>query len=69
MNDFEQWLDANRSANVSEVFHDIVARVAELEAALKVARDTINYYSSVCGEDDQPTPAKEALAKINEVLK
>ena len=44
-------------------------RAAELEAALKVARDTIKYYSIVCGEDDQPTPAKEALAKINEVLK
>ena len=43
-------------------------RTAELEAALKVARDTIKYYSSVCGEDDQPTPAKETLAKINEVL-
>ena len=48
---------------------ELSGKVAELEAALKVARDTIKYYSIVCGEDDQPTPAKETLAKINEVLK
>ena len=66
-NDFEQWLDANRSANVSEVFHDIVARVAELEAALKVARDALNTctHEGFCDYDD----ATEALAKINEVMK
>ena len=40
-------------------------RVAELEAALKVARDALRYY----GGDKYGTFANEAYAKINEVLK
>lgn len=43
-------------------------RVAELEAALKVARDALEFYSDphVAG---QPATARKAVAKINEVLK
>ena len=43
-------------------------RTADLEAALKVARDALQFYSNphVAG---QPATAKKALAKINEVLK
>ena len=40
-------------------------RTAELEAALKVARDALRYY----GGDKYGTFANEAYAKINEVLK
>ena len=39
-------------------------RTAELEAALKVARDALRYY----GGDKYGTFANEAYAKINEVL-
>lgn len=35
MEDFKHWLDANRGATVSEVFHDVIAKVAELEAKLE----------------------------------
>jgi hypothetical protein len=33
LEDFKHWLDDKRDANVSEVFHDIVAQFAELAAA------------------------------------
>lgn len=29
---------------------------------------TIGYYAVVCGEDDQPSPAKTAIAAIKELL-
>ena len=43
-------------------------RVAELEKALKVARDALEFYSDphVAG---QPATARKAVAKINELLK
>lgn len=79
MSDFEQWLDTNRSANVSEVFHDIVAGVTELEATLKAAKAGIEWaLSNINCEPfewsdeenaDAHREAIEALAKINEVLK
>lgn len=52
-----------------EMYEALESEITTLKSALKVARDTIKYYSSVCGEDDQPTPAKEAIVKIEGVLK
>jgi hypothetical protein len=38
---------------------------AELLGALEVSRNTLQYYASVCNEDDQETPAKYAIARID----
>ena len=45
-----------------------IQRIAELEAALKVAKDALEFYSNphVAG---QPATARKAITKINEVLK
>jgi hypothetical protein len=38
------------------------------KAAMQQAINTIGYYSSVCGEDDQDTPAKQAQAALRAAL-
>lgn len=50
-----------------EIQHSLCERIAELEKALKVARDALNTctHEGFCDYDD----ATETLAKINEVLK
>ena len=47
---------------------ELSGKVAELEAALKVAREALEFYSDphVAG---QPATARKAITKINEVLK
>jgi hypothetical protein len=39
----------------------------QLIKCLETAISTIGYYASVCNEDDQPTPAKEARSAIAKV--
>jgi hypothetical protein len=36
--------------------------------ALKLALETLQFYASVCNEDDQLTPAKTAIAKCKAAL-
>lgn len=38
MNDFVEWLDANRSADVSAIFHDTVAQFEQLRAELAASQ-------------------------------
>ena len=38
------------------------------KALIEQALDTIGYYASVCGEDDQDTPAKQAQAALRAAL-
>ena len=39
-----------------------------LRKAAEQAIDTLGYYASVCGEDDQDTPAKQAQAALRAAL-
>ena len=45
-----------------------MTRVVVNKALLEQAIDTVGYYASVCGEDDQDTPAKRAQAALREAL-
>jgi hypothetical protein len=38
------------------------------DKALKLALETLQFYASVCNEDDQLTPAKTAIAKCKAAL-
>jgi hypothetical protein len=47
---------------------DARAQPAQEREALKLAVETLQFYASVCNEDDQLTPAKTAIAKCKEAL-
>ena len=40
------------------------SRIEADEALMRQALETLRYYASVCGEDDQPTPAKTAITAL-----
>ena len=43
---------------------ELRARIEADEALMRQALETLRYYASVCGEDDQPTPAKTAITAL-----
>lgn len=42
--------------------------IKKIELALIKAQETLRYYASACGEDDQDSPAKSAIKDIEEVI-
>jgi hypothetical protein len=47
--DFKEWLDSKRDANVSEVFHDIVAQVAKMQSSSPAPQEPIDPLSELKG--------------------
>ena len=43
--------------------------IEKIELALIKAQETLRYYASACGEDDQDSPAKSAIKDIEEAQK
>jgi hypothetical protein len=65
MSDFEVWLDSNRDARVSEVFHDIIANYDALKTELadtkRLAMDNSNWFDALKVDYDEIQAELEVL--------